>query len=142
MTALTTMILDPEGRSIVRPNNVIPSSISASTESRPLTKSAPTTAPHRLVVPPMTSIASVMNVRSRYTASHVDRDEVDVEAAGEAGEEPGERERAETLPVDRDADGPGGGGILARRAELPPEAAPLIRERRDDHQHARRRSPA
>ena len=46
---------------------------------------------------------------------------MDVEAAGEAGEEAGERERAETLPVDRDADGPGGGGILAGRAELAPK---------------------
>ena len=31
----------------------------------PKTASAPTTAPQRLVVPPITSIASVMNVRSR-----------------------------------------------------------------------------
>ena len=65
MTALTTTIREPDGRSIVRPSSVIPSSISARNESSPLTKSAPTTAPHRLVVPPMTSIASVMNVRSR-----------------------------------------------------------------------------
>src|SRR6185295_4669642 len=69
ITALTTTMREPTGRSIVCPRIVIPSSISARTESRALTKSAPTTAPHRLVVPPITSIASVMNVRSRYTAS-------------------------------------------------------------------------
>ena len=65
MTALTTTIRDPSGRSMVLPRIVSPPSISASSESSPLTKSAPTTAPHRLEVPPMTSIASVMNVRSR-----------------------------------------------------------------------------
>ena len=37
----------------------------ARNESTPLTASAPTTAPHRLVAPPITSIASVMKVRSR-----------------------------------------------------------------------------
>ena len=37
----------------------------------PLTTSAPTTAPQRLVTPPITSIASVRNVSSRYTCSVV-----------------------------------------------------------------------
>ena len=47
----------------------MPVSAFASTESSALTASAPTTAPHSDVAPPMTSIASVMNVRSRYTPS-------------------------------------------------------------------------
>ena len=69
MTALTTTMRDPDGRSTVRAKSVMPSSISPTKESIPLTKRAPTTAPSRLVEPPMTSIASVMNVRSRYTVS-------------------------------------------------------------------------
>ena len=55
---------DPSGRSSVKPTP-IPSSAFPSTESRPLTASAPTTAPQRLVIPPTTSIASVRNVSSR-----------------------------------------------------------------------------
>jgi len=47
----------------------MPFSASARKESSALTASAPTTAPQRLVAPPITSIASVMNVRSRYTPS-------------------------------------------------------------------------
>ena len=42
-----------------------PSSAFPSTESSPLTASAPTTAPQRLVIPPTTSIASVRKVSSR-----------------------------------------------------------------------------
>ena len=65
MSAPTTTIRVPDGRSIVRPPTSSPFSASASSESSPLTASAPTTAPQRLVMPPITSIASVMKVRSR-----------------------------------------------------------------------------
>jgi hypothetical protein len=65
MSALTTTILVPEGTVTVLPRRSSPFSAFASVESSALTASAPTTAPHRLVAPPMTSIASVMNVRSR-----------------------------------------------------------------------------
>src|SRR5262249_41866440 len=65
MTALSTTMRDPSGRLTECPRNVRPFSASARIESSRLTKSAPTTAPQRLPAPPMTSIASVMNVRSR-----------------------------------------------------------------------------
>ena len=55
----------PCGRSSVKPSTCTPSSASLRNESRPLTASAPTTAPQRLVTPPTTSIASVTNVSSR-----------------------------------------------------------------------------
>ena len=42
----------------------------------------------------------------------------------------------EPLAVDRDADGARGGRILARRAQLAPEPAALVRERGDDHEHS------
>src|SRR6266511_2358847 len=65
ISAPTTTILVPPGRSTARPKRWTPFSASARNESTPLTARAPTTAPHRLVAPPITSIASVMNVRSR-----------------------------------------------------------------------------
>jgi len=65
----------------------------------------------------------------------VDRDEVDVEAARETGQEPGERERREALTVDRDADRARRRGIFPCSAKLPPEPASLIREGRNDDQH-------
>ena len=65
MSALTTTMRVPSGRSTARPRISMPFSAFARNESSPLTASAPTTAPHRLVAPPITSIASVMNVRSR-----------------------------------------------------------------------------
>src|SRR2546423_2963477 len=65
MSAPTTTMRVPDGRSSVRPNTLTPFSASARKESTALTATAPTTAPQRLVAPPMTSIASVMKVRSR-----------------------------------------------------------------------------
>ena len=55
---------EPCGRSSVKPT-CTPSSAWLRNESSPLIASAPTTAPQRLVMPPTTSIASVMNVSSR-----------------------------------------------------------------------------
>ncbi len=69
MRAPTTTIRVPAGRSSERPKTWMPLSASARNESTPLTTNAPTTAPQRLVAPPITSIASVMKVRSRYTDS-------------------------------------------------------------------------
>src|SRR5262249_10721545 len=65
ISAPTTITRVPAGRSIVTPRIFTPFSASARNESSALTASAPTTAPHRLVAPPITSIASVINVRSR-----------------------------------------------------------------------------
>src|SRR3954453_1459892 len=65
----STITRVPEGRSMCQPRNEVPFSATARYESSALTARAPTTAPHRLVTPPITSIASVMNVRSRYTDS-------------------------------------------------------------------------
>ena len=70
-----------------QPKSDVPFSATDSHESSALTASAPTTAPNRLVAPPTTSIASVMNVRSRYTEFDLHGQQVHVEAAGEAGEE-------------------------------------------------------
>ncbi len=55
---------EPCGRSSVNPT-FTPSSAWLRNESSPLIASAPMTAPQRLVMPPTTSIASVMNVSSR-----------------------------------------------------------------------------
>ena len=83
-----------------------------------------------------------MNVRSRYTRLGVHRQQVHVEAAREAGEDAGEHERAEPLPVHGHADGGRGSGVLARRAQQAPEAAALVREGDADHeQRADRRLP-
>src|SRR5262245_289383 len=65
ISAPTTTMRVPDGRSSVPPKILTPFSASARNESTALTATAPTTAPQRLVAPPMTSIASVMNVRSR-----------------------------------------------------------------------------
>ena len=69
ISAPTTITRVPAGRSMCQPRNDVPFSATASDESSALTARAPTTAPHRLVAPPITSMASVMNVRSRYTVS-------------------------------------------------------------------------
>jgi hypothetical protein len=61
----TTTKREPLGRSSIPPGTFTPFSASARNESSALTASAPTTAPQRLVAPPITSMASVMNVRSR-----------------------------------------------------------------------------
>src|SRR5262249_51261011 len=65
MSEPTTTMRVPDGRSSVPPRMWTPFSASARKESTALTATAPTTAPQRLVAPPITSIASVMNVRSR-----------------------------------------------------------------------------
>ena len=57
---------------------------------------------------------------------------VDVEPAREPGERTGERERPEPLAVDVDPDRLRRSRILARRAQLAPEPAPLVRERDGD----------
>ena len=64
MTAPRMMSVVPCGRSILTPTSM-PVSAWLRKESRPLTTSAPSTAPQRLVAPPKTSIASVRNVSSR-----------------------------------------------------------------------------
>ena len=55
----------PDGRSSLSPSTCTPFSAWLRNESSPLTASAPTTAPQRLVSPPTTSIASVRKVSSR-----------------------------------------------------------------------------
>ena len=67
---------------------------------------------------------------------------VDVEAAREPRERAGERERPQPLAVDVDAGRLRRGGILARRAQRPPEAAALVREGDRDHDDGRRSPPA
>ncbi len=135
ITALTTTMRDPDGRSIVLPNSVIPSSISA--EHR-------VEAAHEQCADdraPQAGRAADHEHRQRDERQveidrvDVDRDEVDVQAACEPGQEPRERERREALAVDRDADRASRRGILAGRAKLPPEPASLIGERGDDDKH-------
>ena len=142
MTALTTTIRDPDGRSIVRPSRRHP--VLHLREHR-VERADEQRADDRA---PEARRAADDEHRERderqveVDGVDVDRDEVDVEAAGEPGEEAGERERREALPVDRDSDGARRGRILARRAKLPPEPAPLVRERGHDRRARRRPSPA
>ena len=63
--AARTTRREPEGRSSLCPSTWTPCSAWLRNESSPLTASAPTTAPQRLVSPPITSMAKVRKVSSR-----------------------------------------------------------------------------
>ena len=64
----------------------------------------------------------------------VDREQMNVQAAGEAREDSGERERDQPLLVDGDADGACGGRVFTRRSQKAPEAARLVAECDADHE--------
>ena len=119
---------DPSGRSSVKPTP-IPSSALPSSESRPLTASAPTTAPQRLVIAADDEHRQRQERQLEVDLLGRDRAEhVHEQAAGEAAERAGERERPEPLPVDADPDRLRRGGILTRRPRLPAERAALVGE--------------
>src|SRR5262249_53728109 len=61
MIAARTTCCEPLGRSSLSPRTWTPCSAWLRNEASPLTARAPTTAPQRLVSPPMTSIARVRN---------------------------------------------------------------------------------
>ena len=122
----------PAGRSIVDRRRRGRSRPRRAASRGPQTASAPTTAPQQ----------------ARHAADHehrerdegqievervgADRQQVHVEPAGEPCQGAREGERHEPLPVDGDPDRAGRGGIVPRRAQLPPEPASLVRERGGD----------
>ena len=107
-------------------------------ESRALTARAPTTAPQA-------SDAADDEHRQREERE-IEVDVPGLERSGKVDESlpanperPGQRECPEPFPADVDAGRAGGGGVLASRTQLAPEAASLVREGDDDHRDGAQR---